>query len=73
MTWDAHYALPQMLVDVVVFLEQLDSKKLGPPEFLEGPGQFRKVREACKKKIHLVAPPPLSKKNSGVKSYDQKN
>ena len=34
----------------------------------EGPGGFRKLREACRKNFHLVAPP----KTSVVTSYDQK-
>ena len=50
------------------------SEKFGPNNFgfLEvfgDPGGFRKLREACRKKIHLVAPP----KTSVVPSYDQKN
>ena len=49
------------------------SKNVGPKHFgfLEvfgGPGGFRKVREACRKIVHLVS----SKSDGVVPSYDQK-
>ena len=49
--------------------KNFDSKKLGLPELYEVPGGFRKIREACRKNFHLVAP----LKTSVVTSYDQKN
>ena len=42
--------------------------KLGFPEVYVGPERFKKLREACRKNFHLVAPP----KTSVVTTYDQK-
>ena len=39
------------------------------PEVFGGPGGFRKLREACRKNFHLVAPLITSV----VTSYDRKN
>ena len=44
-------------------------KSVGFPEAFGGPGGFKKLREACRKNFHLVAP----LKNSVVTNYDQKN
>ena len=44
----------------------LVSKFWSFPSILGGPGRFRKLREACRKNFHLVAP----LKTSVVTSYD---
>ena len=46
-----------------------DSKKLGLPEVYGGPGQFRKVREACRNNYHLIS----CAIDLIVKSYDREN
>ena len=46
-----------------------DSKKLGLPEVYEVTGGFRKIREACRKNFHLVAPLITSV----ARFYDQNN
>ena len=48
--------------------KHLFSEQLGFSCFYQGPGGFRKLREACRKNFHLVAPP----KTSVVTIYDQK-
>ena len=63
-----NYAQPQIVVKIFQFFKMLFSLKLGFSGFWEVPGRFKKLREACSKNFHLVAP----SKTSVVTSYDQK-
>ena len=53
---------------LVSLKKKIVSKYFGFPEVVEGFGWFRKLREACRKNFHLVAP----LKTGMVTSYDQK-
>ena len=58
-----------IVVKQIGFSKQIVSKQIGFPEVFEGPGRFKKLREACRIHFHLVAP----LKTVMVTSYDRKN
>ena len=58
----------EVVVNLFGFSNFFGPENLGFLQVFGGPGGFRKLREACRKNFHLVAP----KKNGVVPSYDQK-
>ena len=62
------HARPLILVKIFKFLKFKLSLKLGLTERYEVPGRFRKLREACRKILHLFS----SESHGGIRGSDQK-